>query len=578
MKLLPILLLLGSVACGQQVNTDIFPASTGLNLGHSNQRWNTFFQNVDITGTCTVKGINCIPSVTTNLGATSQFAFYTSSNTIGPTANLDDGLTTSGIITSKETIAAPQFTALGTGGFLITSTGGSLPTVGTALGGIGISTGAIPQINPNNTGWFAIPYITVGGTALPATANQTNFSNSTPAPPSNGLNIQWQTSGQNISAAIVGDGNAAHALCGNGTFGVCTAGGATALSGLTAAVGANTIANGNNPQTWNWAQTTNSQIGLTFGETSAATAGTLTGAIANQAEVSATTASASTATPFNITQGSVTGTVAFPAFQIQTTWNNAGLTGEGIVFNVTDTSSAVASLALDLRKGGTTQFSVDKNGNVLTGSGGAFGGNANANNITFCGSSAINGACSSTASGAAGGAQFQGGDASGTGSSVKAGYGIFRGGLLTAASPNAAALEGVAQLEAGYLKGSAIAAMGDVVCGTTTAFTVTDCSHTGPAVNIIGIATNTSNPIGVIPYGTALVKTDGAVTIGDILCMGTTTDGQAHDNGTAVCATAGTTIGIVVATSGTITQASGNTTSSTAMSTTLPLVQLHIGK
>lgn len=41
------------------MNTDIIPASPGLNLGHSNQRWNTFFQNVDIEGICTDHGQPC---------------------------------------------------------------------------------------------------------------------------------------------------------------------------------------------------------------------------------------------------------------------------------------------------------------------------------------------------------------------------------------------------------------------------------------------------------------------------------------------------------------------------------------
>ena len=48
-KLLLWVLLIGS-ALGQQVNTDVIPASTGLNLGHSNQRWNVFAQNLDVSG------------------------------------------------------------------------------------------------------------------------------------------------------------------------------------------------------------------------------------------------------------------------------------------------------------------------------------------------------------------------------------------------------------------------------------------------------------------------------------------------------------------------------------------------
>lgn len=67
-----ILALAGSLFA-QTTNSDILPASTGLNLGHSNQRWNGFFQNVDISGTCTVNGASCFgqsSSGTTNLGVT----------------------------------------------------------------------------------------------------------------------------------------------------------------------------------------------------------------------------------------------------------------------------------------------------------------------------------------------------------------------------------------------------------------------------------------------------------------------------------------------------------------------------
>jgi hypothetical protein len=145
---------------------------------------------------------------------------------------------------------------------------------------------------------------------------------------------------------------------------VRSGGGSAALSAITAAVGSNTIANGNNPQTWNWAQTTDSQDAFTFGETSAATNGTLTNGLANQALLNIATASASTSTPLEVVQGSVTGTTAFPAMQIETTWNNAGLTGTGLIFNVTDTSSAAASLLFDFRKGNTSQIKGDKSGNL----------------------------------------------------------------------------------------------------------------------------------------------------------------------------------------------------------------------
>ena len=75
------------------------------------------------------------------------------------------------------------------------------------------------------------------------------------------------------------------------------ASGAT-LSAITAATAANTIANGNNTgQVWNWANTTDSTIAFTFGETTAATGGTQTLGVPNQVLGKFTTLAASTQSP-----------------------------------------------------------------------------------------------------------------------------------------------------------------------------------------------------------------------------------------------------------------------------------------
>lgn len=280
-----------------------------------------------------------------------------------------------------------------------------------------------------------------------------------------------------------------------------------------------------------------------------------------------------------VAQPSNTGTTNTPALNITTTLNNAGLNDNIISVAATNTASGTSKL-INLAggaAGATNEFWVDMSGNVAAN---AFGGLVNTTAMSFCGGLASAGCGPTNQAGQTGAAVFQGGSNSNTGASAKAGPAVLQGGFLTAAAPNAAALPGVPQMAWGGLKGTAVAAIGDVVCATTTAFTVTDCSHTGPAVTIVGIAGSTSNPIIVFDEGLAIVKTDGAIAaIGDILCMGTTTDGLAHDNGTAVCATAGTTIGVVVADSGTILQLSASgATAGVAMSTTLPLVQLHIGK
>lgn len=73
-------------------------------------------------------------------------------------------------------------------------------------------------------------------------------------------------------------------------------GGSSALSAITAATASNTIANGNFPQVWNFAQTTNSQTAFAFGETTAAT-GT------SDIELAVSTLTTSTAIPFQVSQG-----------------------------------------------------------------------------------------------------------------------------------------------------------------------------------------------------------------------------------------------------------------------------------
>lgn len=133
-------------------------------------------------------------------------------------------------------------------------------------------------------------------------------------------------------------------------------GGAPSLSSITAATSANTIANGNNPQNWNFAQTTASQVGFSFGETTAASG---TGDI----ELQAKTLAGSTAVPFQVVD-SLTGTQILPAMQILPTWNTSGVVDAALMVNVTNTASGTGSLIEDLQIGGTSVFKVDKIGDT----------------------------------------------------------------------------------------------------------------------------------------------------------------------------------------------------------------------
>lgn len=68
--------------------------------------------------------------------------------------------------------------------------------------------------------------------------------------------------------------------------------------------------------------------------------------------------------PLSITGGTVTANN--PILSATQTWNNAAVTFTGWRLNVTDTASNAASLLLDLQVGGSSRFSVAKNGNLRT--------------------------------------------------------------------------------------------------------------------------------------------------------------------------------------------------------------------
>lgn len=76
--------------------------------------------------------------------------------------------------------------------------------------------------------------------------------------------------------------------------------------------------------------------------------------------------------PLTITDA--TQTTSKPVLDLSQTWNNAAVTFTGLKFNVTDTTSAAASLLMDLQVGGASKFQVTKGGvlwfgNTVTGLG-----------------------------------------------------------------------------------------------------------------------------------------------------------------------------------------------------------------
>jgi hypothetical protein len=66
-----------------------------------------------------------------------------------------------------------------------------------------------------------------------------------------------------------------------------------------------------------------------------------------------------------------TQTTSQPVLSLSQTWNASGITFTGIKLNVTATASATASLLLDLQRGGVSQLSIDKSGNMTIPNNGA---------------------------------------------------------------------------------------------------------------------------------------------------------------------------------------------------------------
>lgn len=182
--------------------------------------------------------------------------------------------------------------------------------------------GAAPQASPTFTGTVTIPALILSGITGGTSCLQANS-----------------------SGAVGGTGTP----CGSG-------GGSSALSAITPASASNTIANANNPQVWNWAQTTNGQTAFTFSETSGATG-------VGDIELAVSTVAGSTAIPLAVSN-SLTGTQSLPTLEILPIWNTTGAADAGILENVTNTASNAASLLIDLQIGSTSKFKVDESGNL----------------------------------------------------------------------------------------------------------------------------------------------------------------------------------------------------------------------
>jgi hypothetical protein len=111
------------------------------------------------------------------------------------------------------------------------------------------------------------------------------------------------------------------------------------------------------------------------GTVAAATAATTAGTVTTNAQPNIT--STGTLTGLSVASGAITATTPILITQ---TWNNSSVAFTGIRQNITNTNSASGSYLLDLQVGGTSQFTVGRDGNIIVGQSG--NGSITANVLT----------------------------------------------------------------------------------------------------------------------------------------------------------------------------------------------------
>jgi hypothetical protein len=94
--------------------------------------------------------------------------------------------------------------------------------------------------------------------------------------------------------------------------------------------------------------------------------------LASPPAIGSTTPNTGAFTTLSANNGTLTS--SSPAFTLAQTWNSAGVVFTALRANVTDTASNSASLLIDLQLGGSSRFSVDKTGSIVSNYGINIGG------------------------------------------------------------------------------------------------------------------------------------------------------------------------------------------------------------
>lgn len=238
-------------------------------------------------------------------------------------------------------------------------------------------------------------------------------------------------------------------------------------------------------------------------------------------------------------------------------------------------ASTIPSLTILKSGGGNSVLAAgfQENGGLLYGS-------LSGSNVSY--TAGIDGNVNS----AEGGAAVRGGDIVGSGGASSAGgFLLLRGGnsVATNAASQAGSvlivsgqstgatqgLQGFTQIGQAYIKGATVTQW-NLQCASA-AMTVADCAAS--PVNWLGVAekVNTNTVVMLLSPSLSPINASAAVTLQHTVCAGSTAGKVTDSTGTALCSTAGTTVGIVVATSGTWTLADGTSVTAT---TTLPVIQM----